>query len=251
MLQPGRHLSQMTGGSPLANHEVSPQLLSLAGIAHRCAQETDLFFRRQSYDPRYCFELFRRAFLHRNQRAWELVYAQYRPLVAGWVERHAAFPATGEETQYFVNRAFEKMWSAVSPDGFDRFPDLRSLLSYLQMCVHSAIVDEVRSAERLAVDVDVDVSAATNRAGSPSVEDQALTQAQREELWQFVNERLNDEKERLVVYGSFALALKPRQLYAELGHAFSDVSEIYRIKQNVLARLRRDPELKKLLGEDA
>lgn len=234
------------------SREVSPQLLSLAGIAHRCAQETDLFFRRQSYDPRYCFELFRRAFLHRNQHAWELVYTQYRPLVAGWVERHAAFPATGEETQYFVNRAFEKMWSAVSPDGFDRFPNLKSLLSYLQMCVHSAIVDEVRSSERLTVDVDVNMSAATSRTeGGPSVEDQALTQAQREGLWQFIDERLNDEKERLVVYGSFALALKPRELYAEFEDAFRDVNEIYRIKQNILARLRRDPELKKLLGEDA
>ncbi len=241
----------MTGGSPLVHREVSPQLLSLAGIAHRCAQETELFFRRQSYDPRYCFELFRRAFLHRNQRAWELVYSQYRPLVASWVERHSAFPATGEETQYFVNRAFEKMWSAVSPDEFDRFPDLKSLLSYLQMCVHSAIIDEVRSSERLAMNVDVDVPAVASRTHGPSVEDQALTQAQREGLWQLIDERLNDEKERLVVYGSFALALKPRQLYAEFEDAFRDVNEIYRIKQNVLARLRRDPELKKLLGQDA
>ena len=83
--------------------------LSIAGLAHRCAQETDLFFRRLSYDPAYCFELFRRAILEGNQRAHECIYTQYQPLVAGWVERHPSFAGTDEEVQYFVNRAFEKL----------------------------------------------------------------------------------------------------------------------------------------------
>lgn len=233
------------------SHKVSLQLLPLAGIAHRCAQETDRFFRRQSYDPRYCFELFRRAILHRNERAWELVYEQYRPLVVGWVERHSAFPSSSEEVQYFVNRAFEKMWSAVSPDKFGRFPDLKSLLSYLQMCVHSAIVDAVRSSEPVTVDANGTVLATASSATGSSIEDRALIRAQREAFWQFVNERLNDEKERLVVHGSFVLALKPRELCAEYPHVFDDVEEIYCIKQNVIARFRRDRELQGLLGENA
>jgi hypothetical protein len=86
--------------------QVELQLLTLAGVAHRCAQETDRFFRDERYDPRYCFELFRRAILHHNERAWQLVYAPYQPLVAGWVARHSAFQASDEETQYFVNHAF-------------------------------------------------------------------------------------------------------------------------------------------------
>ena len=119
------------------------QTFALGGIAHRCTEETALFFAHRPHDPRYCYELFRRAILLRNQRAWELIYAEYQPLAAGWINRHSGFPASGEETQYFVNRAFEKMWQAVTPDRFNQFPDLQSLLRYLQMCAHSAIMDRL------------------------------------------------------------------------------------------------------------
>ena len=67
-------------------------------------------------------------------------------------------------------------------------------------------------------------------------------------LWDFVNARMNGEKERSVVYGSFMLDLKPQELYDHFRGVFSDVDEVYRVKQNVLARLRRDPEFRKLLG---
>ena len=71
---------------------------------------------------------------------------------------------------------------------------------------------------------------------------------QREEFCECLSARLRDEKERRVIYGSFVLALKPRALYEQFRALFSDVDEIYRVKQNVLARLRHDPELKKLFG---
>lgn len=233
------------------SHRTGLQLLTLTSIAHRCVQETELFFQRQSYDPRYCFELFRRAIVHRNQRAWELAYAQYSSLVAGWVERHSAFPTSGEEVQYFVNRAFEKMWVALTPDKFSNFSDLKSLLRYLQMCVHSVILDQVRSIEQFVVDADTAVLDAEGLAGNPVVENRVLTRMHRQELWREINARLRSGKERQVVYGSFVLAMKPRELCAQFQETFRDVNEIYRIKENVLARLRRDVELRKLLGEDA
>lgn len=225
--------------------------LTLTGIAHRCAQETELFFQRKSYDPRYCFELFRRAITGRNQRAWELVYTQYRSLVAGWVERHSAFPSSGEETQYFVNRAFEKMWVAVTPDRFGRFPDLKSLLRYLQMCVHSVVLDQVRVAEQAEVGAEADIASVEGEAEGATPEDQALARVQGQELWAHISERLHNEKERRVICGCFVLGLKPKEIYAEGKDNFRDVREVYRIKENVLARLRRDAELKKLLGADA
>jgi DNA-directed RNA polymerase specialized sigma24 family protein len=226
-------------------------LLTLAGIAHRCSQETALFFQRQSYDPRYCFELFRRAIVGHDQRAWELIYAQYRPLVAGWVERHSAFPDSGEEAQYFVNRAFEKMWAALNSDKFSRFSDLGSLLRYLQMCVHSVILDQVRVAERCVVGVQAEGLAAEKSTSGPIVEDQALDWVHRQEFWREINARVHNEKERRVVYGSFILALKPRELYARFRETFRDVDEVYRIKENVLARLRRDAGLQEFLDGDA
>jgi DNA-directed RNA polymerase specialized sigma24 family protein len=233
------------------SHQADLRLLTLAGVAHRCTQETALFFQRQSYDPRYCFELFRRAITDRDQHAWELVYAQYRSLVTGWVERHSAFPDSGEEIQYFVNRAFEKMWVALTPDKFSHFSDLKSLLRYLQMCVHSAILDQVRLAERSVVGVHVEGAVAEGKANSPVLENHALARVHRQELWREINARLHNEKERRVVYGSFILALKPRELCAQFRETFRDVDEVYRVKENVLARLRRDTELREFLGQDA
>jgi hypothetical protein len=230
-------------------HEIDLQALTLAGVAHRCAQESDLFFKRQSYDPAFCFELFRRAILERNQLAWSSLYTQYRPLVASWVERHSSFATTGEETQYFVNRAFEQMWSALNAEKFARFPDLKALLRYLQMCVHSSIIDSVRGSKTMQGEL-LDPDGDQGPAG-PDVAEEALSELHGRELWAWIDTQLNDEKERLVLFGSFALALKPREIYTRYARSFRDVAEVYRVKENVLARLRRAPELRKFVEDDA
>lgn len=228
---------------------VDHQLLTLTGLRHRCAVESDRFFNRLEHDPRFCFELFRRAINDHDQQAWEFIYEQYRPLVSGWVERHSLFSATEEETQYFVNRAFEKMWAAITPAKFEKFPNLKSVLSYLQMCVHSALVDNVRSRERAAL-IDQDELSRTPAARVPNVEQQVGRRVEREELWGWINDRLKNDKERRVVFGTFALAMKPRELYTQFPDSFEDVNEVYRVKENVMARLRRDDALKKLLDAE-
>lgn len=224
---------------------------ALASIAHRCARETELFFQRQPHDPRYCFELFRRAIADRDQGAWALVYAQYQPLVTRWVERHSAFASSGEDVEYFVNRAFEKMWAAINPDKFSRFPDLKSLLRYLQMCVHSAILDQVRQAQHLVILSSVEDLARGSMPQSPTTDEQALAGVYRQQFWDQISTRLRNEQERKVVYGSFVLGLKPREICVQFQRTFRDVREVYRVKENVLARLRRDTELGEVLGHDA
>jgi DNA-directed RNA polymerase specialized sigma24 family protein len=228
----------------------SIQELSLAVIARRCSEETERFFLRQDHDSRFGYELFRRAIVDRSEPAWHLVYAQYRPLVAGWVQRHSAFPRSGEEVQYFVNRTFEKMWHAVTPQKFGSFTDLKSLLRYLQVCVHSAILDRVRKPEPPQIE-GVNPTTSQQEVTEPSPDELALDEAAAEELWQLVNRRLRDEKEYVVVYGSFVLALKPRELCQRFDGQFSGPKEVYRIKENVLSRLRRDPQLREILAGDA
>jgi DNA-directed RNA polymerase specialized sigma24 family protein len=221
--------------------------LSLSGIAHRCAKETERFFARQNHDPRPCFELFRRAIGEKSQRAWDLVYLQYHALVTRWVRRHGSFPACGEEASYLVNRAKERMWSAMSPEKFSRFPDLRSVLRYLQMCTYSAVVDAIRKAGPLGVDVEAVTLPVGGAPGGRPVEEHALDQVHRRQFWEEVMARLNDDEERCVVYGSYVLGLKPSQLMDEYPNTFDDVRAIYRVKENVLARLRRDKTLRALL----
>ena len=162
--------------------------MTLSGVAQRCAEESDRFFHRRDHDPRFCFELFRRAIEERDEGAWSLLCDQYRPLVAGWVKRNEAFAGSKESVSFFVNGAFAKMWSEVTPEKFVGFDDLKSLLRYLQLCVASVITDHVRTVdyhERLE-----DLPRAVEEVTGIHVEQRALDQAERESFWQAIDRHL-------------------------------------------------------------
>jgi hypothetical protein len=118
------------------------------------------------------------------------------------------------------------------------------------MCVHSVITDFNRVAGSAFQQVSLDELQSNVKENSPATEEIVLDRFDNQALWDQLTERLNDEKERLVMQGVFILALKPRELCDHYAGKFSDVEEVYRIKQNVLARLRRDAEFRKLLGEN-
>ena len=228
------------------SHEISLQHMAMADLAQRCEQETNRYFKRLEHDTSYCFELFRRAIQGRSKAAWEIICIQYQALVTGWVNQHHRFAASGEEVQYFVNGAFGKISATISPEKFPRFADLGSLLRYLKMCVHSVIVDHSRAAEYGNL-YDID-DAAEEESEEPSPEEQAIEHSARQALWDLLATRLHDEKERGAIHASFVLDLKPQEIFEHFRGLFSDVDEIYRIKQNVITRLRRDPEFRKLFG---
>lgn len=225
------------------------QSLTLAGVRHRCAQETERFFARKEHDPRFCFELFRRAILQRNDLAWECVYAQYRSLVVRWLERHPALPMSGEEAQFFLNRAFEKMWRGLTPEKFAMFEDLKSILRYLQMCAHSVVIDFLRRKEQKVLLDSVDEAEQMLVSEETAVEDQITNELEKQKLWGWLEEQFNDEKERLAIYGIFVLGLKPAEVVGEYGRVFQNVKEVYRAKENVVARLRRSQEFKQIWGD--
>jgi hypothetical protein len=224
-----------------------PERLTLSELDQGCARETERFLRRQDANPRYCFELFRRALRERDERAWECIYQRYTPLVGRWVERHPSYVSSGEDRAYFVNRAFERLSSSLTP----AFPcsELKQVLRYLQMCVHSVIVDHMRAAEHAVVSAQVELS---ERAPLPDagVESQVVAGIDRDQLWGIVRELCGGGQEYAVLYACYVLGLKPAELCRRDPGAFPSVKEIYRIKENVLARLRRDPRLK-VMFEDA
>ena len=220
-------------------------------LAVLCAKETDRFFRGHEFDSQYCFELFRRAIIEHDQLAWEAVYSQYHLLVGKWVKQHPGFEASGEDVSYFVNCAFEKIWIALTPEKFTHFTHLASLLGYSKMCVHSVIVDHNRVREQACLCQYTEGSAVEIPAQKESVEERVLDRVERLRFWDLIYSHLHDEKERRVMHGTFVLAQKPRELYDQYPGYFNSVDEVYLIKQNVLDRLKRDPEFKKFLSQDA
>ena len=188
------------------------------------------------------YELFRQAIVEHVDSAWTLIYQTYSPLVFSWVLNHPCFWQTGEEAAYFVNRAFEKMWSALTPEKFDRAAGLPSLLKYLQICVHSVIIDAVRKANhhRRATSNSDDEFAAEDALQAV---ERILEEMWQAEMWERIRRRLSPREEQALFYRFFC-GLKPRQICAWFPQEFATVDEIYITLQNVLNRLRRDQELK-------
>lgn len=231
------------------SHEVSIQHMAVEILAQHCAEETDLFFRRQNNNTQYCFELFRRALQEKSDEAWRYILERYTAMVTGWVIQHSSFSATGADAEDFVSQAFARIWHNITAEKFGNFSDLSSILGYLKMCVHSLIIDVTRRGDysNLAA---WETTSSREVSADPSPEEQAIDQLERRTMWDLLQSRLHDDKERLVMQGSFVFDMKPQEILDKYRKQFSDIDEIYRVKQNVIVRLRRDAEFRKLLGLD-
>jgi hypothetical protein len=223
-------------------------------LEKRCAEESKRFYQRKSNDTRFCFEMFRRAFSGQDQEAWEYLYRQYQPLVGGWLENHAHYPSISEEKEYFINRAFEKMWHSLSKEKFDRFTDLNAVLHYLKMCVGSVVIDYVRAQERVQIeeidryeDISGDETVSKTKLEENALEDMVFNEIHTQDLWKRVKSLASSTKEISVLYGSFLLGLKPKEILEAYPGEFEGVQEVYRVKEYLVDRLRRNKELTKFL----
>ena len=223
--------------------------LALPAVAAQCADQSDRFFRREAFDGRFCYELLRRALAERSAAAWEAIYRQYQPLVSSWVTRHPAFVSSGEEIAHFVNAAFEKFWLAVPPAKFRQFADLAALLRYLQMCVHSVLTDHARQSAHLALCALPDETLVRN--SQPDVASSVVDREARAAFWRMLLERVHDERDRQLVYATYVLGLKPREICRQYETLFASVGDVYRAKENLLDRLRRDQEFQKFVADNA
>jgi hypothetical protein len=66
------------------------------------------------------------------------------------------------------------------------------------------------------------------------------------DLWKAIDRELRTDTERLVVRLSFAAGLSPREIKALHPELFPDISEVYRLKRNLIERLRRSQAISDL-----
>ena len=216
--------------------------MDLSGLEYHCAIESERFYRGQPHDTRFAYELFRRALVNRCERAWEILFNQYRVLVESWVRRSGAFASSGETSEFFVISAFTRFWQAVNPERFGSFTSLAALLHYLQLCASCVVIDSVRAqswAEMLPEE-----SANPSQGPQTSPDEEAMERVNRVEFWQYINTLLNDEAERVVLYSSFVLDMKPGDIYERRSDLFTSIHEVYNVKRNILGRLSRNQDLR-------
>lgn len=225
---------------------LDPQTMDLANLVRRCITESEHFYRGQAHDTRFSYELFRRALVERNEVAWEHIYTHYSPLVESWVRRCGAFASSGETSEFFVVSAFTRFWRAIGAERFASFPTLASLLHYLQLCAGCVVIDSVRA--QSWAEVLPEEAIPFGRAPQTSPDEEAMERVNREEFWKYINTQLNDEAERVVVYSSFIMGMKPGDIYGQRPDLFTSVNDVYNVKRNVLGRLGRNQELRQMLG---
>jgi DNA-directed RNA polymerase specialized sigma24 family protein len=227
-----------------------PRWMELSSLVEACREEIGHFRRDHTGAGDFGLELFRRAICERDEAAWAAVDELYRGLVRSWVQRHPALRSAGQDADYWVSSAFARFWSAMRPERFEQFPRLGAVLRFLQMCTHSALVDEVRDQQRsrrVAESVGGEAEAFPAEQVAPGVDALEAEREERHEVWRAVARALPDERARTVVYLSFACDLPPRTIHARHPALFASVADVYRVKREALERLGRNPAVRQLL----
>jgi DNA-directed RNA polymerase specialized sigma24 family protein len=231
-----------TSYAPTGAPSIEPRLMDLATLARRALAESRRFYRHEEYDPRFAYELFRRALVDRDDAAWAQLFEQYAPLVEHWVRRTGAFTVSGETSDFFVSAAFTRFWRAIPAERFASFPTLASLLNYLRRCATCVVIDTARA--HSFADLLPEESINWNHQRLGHADEEATERVSRAEFWHLIDGLLASEAERVIVRCSFLLGMKPGDIYAQWGCLFSGIEEVYTIKRGVLSRLRKSPELR-------
>jgi hypothetical protein len=240
---PSQSLNAHTGLRGRGESGPQTERLSINELARCCAEETNKFLKQSASDDRFCMELFRRAIVKRDDDAWSCIYQQYAPLVLTWVSQHqSAATILGQDgSAPLVNAAFAKFSQALNPAKIDNFDTLAAILKYLKMCVHSVVADEVRS--RQARQYEETLDSLTQEPASDDPADDVVANLSVQGLWQVIQEELNGEDERVLVYLAYVQGMKPSEITSIHHRLFPSVDDVYRIKRNVLERLRRNKRL--------
>lgn len=221
-----------------------PQDMSLLELADRCASEISRYSHKEAYNDTYCLEIFHRALVQHDDGAWELLQQHFSPTVSSWMRRHpsreAAYRHDTEEN--YVALAFSRFWVA-SVNNQLEFHSLAAALRFLHSCLNTAILDTFRGYSR------------PNFVPFPdpgSYEEPVSEDADnKREFWEAIMSLLPNPRERRVANLLYYCGLKAREIVLRCPDEFSDVQEIYRLRRNILERLRRyKGPLRWLLGDE-
>jgi hypothetical protein len=202
--------------------------------------------RGEASDDAPGLELFRRAMAERNGAAWHAIIEVYRGLLIAHAGRHMLRSFVIENDGFYVDRAFERFWCATRAGRIRQFNDLSSILKYLKLCLGSVLLDEARSRRRRP-DVPLnEVSVDAYVGADPSA--RVIGRLAGRELWQTIDRELVDANERLVAYLYLVAGLRPREILVRHPDKFPGVVDVYRIKRNMIDRLRRSPAIQRLLN---
>jgi hypothetical protein len=236
--------------------------MTIGQLQSQCRQETQRFTNRQPYDPRFCWELLRRALTNNDAQAWYEIYYNYQDQVSKWVQMQLSFTVSNSELQTLVDDTFLK-WHGTfkrTPEKFADYPTLAALLGLLRLCAERVVQDFVGKRQRETIllplampDADDGREVLYNARrplADPLIDPLSLlcSRAQADEkLYAFLQTLLRDKKEWLVMITLFLEGWKPRELYDAYPALFASIDEVNTIRERLKARLARNEQFRQQL----
>lgn len=216
--------------------EELPGQMSLSALEDRCMREIKNFRRGEAFNDQYCLEIFRRAIIHHDEQAWELLIRSFRGMVLGWLRSHPKrdLAYRFDSEQNYVDVTFARFWQATARNQELAFASLAAALSYLKASLHGAILDTLRAYSRPLQPLPEPGSGA-GYPEEPAAEDDGDGQ----DVWEVIQSLLPGEREKRAAYLLIYCGLKPREVVRYRPDEFKDVQEVYRLHRNILERLMR------------
>jgi DNA-directed RNA polymerase specialized sigma24 family protein len=187
------------------------------------------------------YELFRQAIMNGDEDAWAKSIARYRPQLIAWAAYCNSKTDISENNEDIADQAFARAWKAITPKCFAQFETLAAVLAYLRLCVTTVAIDHGRTQKATL--------RAAHKLETPVVatpEQIVLDKMAHSELWRLVNQIIETEQERVVLFEMYLLDLPPRMILARHPEFFTNVKAIYNVKRNLLGRLQRSREIQEL-----
>jgi hypothetical protein len=207
------------------------------------------FARRETSDQAAGLELFRRAITERDDDAWDAIMIVYREGLIAQAGRNVLSQLVGERIAVCADLAFERFWHATRSGCVQKFDDLGAILKYLKMCFGSVLLDEARARRRRLLEVPLE-ELSGERCLAADASSHVIDEAGAEELWYEVKRQLASSNERLVAYLSLVRGLTPAEIAMRHPDRFETVIHVYRVKRNILVRLRRSPSIQRWRDEN-
>ncbi|TMD45956.1 MAG: hypothetical protein E6I90_06455 [Chloroflexi bacterium] len=215
-----------------------PRSMSLSELTSRCMSEIQKYNQREPHNDQCCLEIFRRALLQQDSRAWSVLTERFHGIVLSWVRRHPQREAVRDidSEENFVALTFERFWRVTVRNKTLEFTTLAGALVFLRACVNSVIIDTLRSQKEIPIPENFE-----RVAPEPDESNQR---------WEVIKGFIPNAREKRLAYLLYYCGLKPRQIVQLLPREFNDVHEIFRLTRNIIDRLRRNKDrLRWLLGD--
>ena len=173
-------------------------------------------------------EQLRRASTHGDLQAWAAFQQSLEELLLTWLHKHPGREAACylQSEQHFVAQAFEQLWQATI-QGQVSCESLSEVLVFLRVSLNGAILDALR---------------VSSRPGAvSSLWPEGKDRPDRSEFWDRLQALLSGEREQRLAYLLYHCGLETSEIVRSSPQEWSDVHEVARLRNIILARLMQRP----------